>query len=224
LPSPPLPGDKDPFYQFVPISEVYGRPEEYDKAFLRQVLGNKCIQMRAVALVDTALSPVAAPDPFGPLVSDLSKGRPPGSAAEAKKRQPSVSGSGSAAGQEGGHRLQFRTVVKTYYFHFSRYMGRGGGHGGGGRSGRAGESSSEHETTTPSIFPMRRSLEPSRVGYDQMSHFGTLPYEALFQGYFITLGAARCVGALPSWWPPFLSCMPLPPPLTNISLLPFGAS
>ena len=47
--------------------------------------------------------------------------------------------------------------------------------------------------------PPPPSLEKSRVGYEQLSHYGSLPYEALFQGYFFNISAARWVG---SWMTP----------------------
>eukprot|EP00983_Pelagomonas_calceolata_P099264 1158439-Pelagomonas_calceolata.AAC.3 len=34
-------------------------------------------------------------------------------------------------------------------------------------------------------------LEPSTIEYDQMQHYGTMPYEALYEGYFLTLSTAR---------------------------------
>lgn len=35
------------------------------------------------------------------------------------------------------------------------------------------------------------SLEEAKVGYDQLAHYGTIPYEALYEGYFPTVNAAR---------------------------------
>ena len=49
----------------------------------------------------------------------------------------------------------------------------------------------------PSTFPPLYlpapllSLESSRVGYDQVTHHGALPYDAMFTGYFFTPAAAR---------------------------------
>lgn len=35
------------------------------------------------------------------------------------------------------------------------------------------------------------SMEESKVGYDQMAHYGTIPHEALFTGFFLTAPTAR---------------------------------
>eukprot|EP00955_Chlamydomonas_euryale_P062787 358478-Chlamydomonas_euryale.AAC.28 len=41
--------DREAFHQFFPISDIYSKPQEFNKAALRLVLGNKCVQMRCVA-------------------------------------------------------------------------------------------------------------------------------------------------------------------------------
>ncbi|GAX80614.1 hypothetical protein CEUSTIGMA_g8049.t1 [Chlamydomonas eustigma] len=126
-PSQVYEGGKEPFYQYFTLSDIYNKQEEFDKAALRLVLGNKCIQMRCVALVDP--TPIAS-------------GAGPSTAAD------------STAASNAQPQLQFKLASKTYFFHFS-------------------------------------SLEQSRIGYDQMSHYATLPYEALYQGYFISISSAR---------------------------------
>ncbi len=40
------------------------------------------------------------------------------------------------------------------------------------------------------------SLESSSVAYDQMQHYGTLPFDALFSGYFPTQAAASAYAAM----------------------------
>lgn len=45
--------------------------------------------------------------------------------------------------------------------------------------------------TTPHAVPAVCSVKEKKVGYDQMQHYGTPPYEALFQGYFTSLSAVQ---------------------------------
>ncbi|KAG1662271.1 hypothetical protein FOA52_002160 [Chlamydomonas sp. UWO 241] len=127
-------GRREPFLQYLPLSTVYEKPEEFDKDSLRLVLGNKCIQMRCVVLIDPSGDPAGASAAF-------SGASPPGAGAA---RPP------TAAPQK----LVFKLVVRTYYFHFC-------------------------------------GLEQSRPGLEQVQHYGTLPYEAMFQGYFFNISAAR---------------------------------
>jgi hypothetical protein len=108
--------------------------QEFEKAALRLVLGNKCIQVRCVTLIDVS------------------------SAAEKLQRQgrepPPAPAPAPSSGKKATNSLQFKVATKTYFFHY-------------------------------------RSLEESRVGYDQQQHYATLPYEALYGGYFTSALAAR---------------------------------
>jgi hypothetical protein len=39
-------------------------------------------------------------------------------------------------------------------------------------------------------------LEQSKIGYDQMQHYGSLPYEAMYTGFFLNVATARWVDQL----------------------------
>jgi hypothetical protein len=108
--------------------------QEFEKAALRLVLGNKCIQVRCVTLMDVS------------------------SAAEKLQRHgrepPPAPAPAASGGKKATNNLRFKVATKTYFLHY-------------------------------------RSLEESRVGYDQQQHYATLPYEALYEGYFTSALAAR---------------------------------
>ncbi|KAF5834756.1 hypothetical protein DUNSADRAFT_8444 [Dunaliella salina] len=66
-----------------------------------------------------------------------------------------------------------------------------GGHSMEGNGQEQGHGQLRYELATKSYFFHYASLEPSTIEYDQMQHYGTMPYEALYEGYFLTLSTAR---------------------------------
>ncbi len=96
-------GGKEPFYQFFTLNDIYNKQDEFDKACLRLVLGNKCIQMRCVAMIDPSPPATTVDAAAAVSVATGFKGD------EAANRQPL---------------LHFKIASKTYFFHFSRFACR----------------------------------------------------------------------------------------------------
>ncbi|MEW5318575.1 MAG: hypothetical protein WDW38_009788 [Sanguina aurantia] len=138
-------GTRTPLYMFYSAQDLQERSEEFEKAAMRLVLGNKVLCTSVMLLLEV------------PSEESASSGSGSGSGSRAGFA-PRDGGTDAGPGQRASSSLRYEVAHKTYYLHHS------------------------------SLQDQPHTLSAPRT---QTTHYGTLPCEALYGGYFTESAAAR---------------------------------